>query len=309
MRGSPLKSRPRAALGSCLIVLLLVVVAAPGAGAVQPIEGKPRMLALHGFAYPVDMSLSRWRVGAVMVTRYPKVVPRAFSARVRKLLSFRTQGKLKVFRHRARIASTRDSGGLPVTIEGRALTYAHLFAFSGKQSQRILGSSDALQVLSGSRVATGSLNATADSIERVRGEGKTLARASTQTSQRVAESQEPPPRVVKGCVLKPFTECYGLNLSGGDLSGANLNGAVFTSARLDGANLTGAVLTSSQFAGVNFAYANLTDANLRGAQLLGAYFRGANLTGADLAQAHLHKTYFCHTTMPDGTINNSDCRD
>jgi uncharacterized protein YjbI with pentapeptide repeats len=38
-------------------------------------------------------------------------------------------------------------------------------------------------------------------------------------------------------------------------------------------------------------------------------FAGANLTGANLAGVSLDGVTLCNTTMPDGTINNSSCKD
>ena len=43
--------------------------------------------------------------------------------------------------------------------------------------------------------------------------------------------------------------------------------------------------------------ANLTDADLR----------GANLTDANLSGAALDGAIYCKTTMPNGSINNTNC--
>ena len=37
-------------------------------------------------------------------------------------------------------------------------------------------------------------------------------------------------------------------------------------------------------------------------------FSGADLTGANLTGVSLDGVIFCNTTMPDGTINNSSCK-
>ena len=37
-------------------------------------------------------------------------------------------------------------------------------------------------------------------------------------------------------------------------------------------------------------------------------FTGADLTGANLAGVSLDGVILCNTTMPDGTINNSSCK-
>ena len=47
----------------------------------------------------------------------------------------------------------------------------------------------------------------------------------------------------------------------------------------------------------SLSYANLSGADLSRANLFDANLREANVKGAT----------FCNTTMPDGTINNSDC--
>ena len=37
-------------------------------------------------------------------------------------------------------------------------------------------------------------------------------------------------------------------------------------------------------------------------------FTGADLTGANLGEVSLDGVILCNTTMPDGTINNSSCK-
>jgi len=63
---------------------------------------------------------------------------------------------------------------------------------------------------------------------------------------------------------------------------------------------------------VNLRKADLTQAILRGVDLEGANLFYANLTGANLisaklTKANLRRAIFCNTTMPDGSINNSNC--
>ena len=41
--------------------------------------------------------------------------------------------------------------------------------------------------------------------------------------------------------------------------------------------------------------------------LSGADLEGANLRKANLEGVNLKETFFCKTTMPDGTKNNTDC--
>jgi hypothetical protein len=124
-------------------------------------------------------------------------------------------------------------------------------------------------------------------------------------------------QVVNGCVIQPHTDCQGANLSDADLRDADLThghlaDAIFTEADLIAAHLRYATLTDAIFFGADlrsadvrgvlashatFTNADLTDADLRGADLTDADFDGANLTG----------TRFCNTTMPNGSLNNSDC--
>ena len=81
---------------------------------------------------------------------------------------------------------------------------------------------------------------------------------------------------------------------------------------LNRANLTGANLSGTALYRADLRDANLTGANLSGASLGNAKLDGSNLSGADLWGTLLHKANytgakFCNTTMPDGSINNSDC--
>ena len=59
--------------------------------------------------------------------------------------------------------------------------------------------------------------------------------------------------------------------------------------------------------GANLKFANLEWANLKEANLEGANLRHANLRGGNLLGANLKGVRFCYTTMPDGSVNNSDC--
>ena len=91
--------------------------------------------------------------------------------------------------------------------------------------------------------------------------------------------------------------CQYADLSNADLSGANLAGANLYGAVLIDAILTGAILTD----------AILEYAILYGAVLIDADLTGANLTNANLTSAILTGAEFCNTTMPNGSIVNSDC--
>ena len=124
-------------------------------------------------------------------------------------------------------------------------------------------------------------------------------------------------------------DCQRCNLKGADLRDANLVDSNLTGANLTGANLTGANLTGANLQPVRsfmagFASATSTSVSLRGANLSnarldGAYLRGIDLTNANLSGASLQEMYgydrrsvrrsnfYCNTTMPDGTVNNTDC--
>jgi len=113
---------------------------------------------------------------------------------------------------------------------------------------------------------------------------------------------------------KECTNCdlRGANLREADLSGASLYRADLSGADLSGASLVLANLIEANLNLANLIEANLREANLREADLSGASLYRADLSGADLSGAKLYKAdlsgaKFCNTTMPDGSINNSDC--
>ncbi len=347
-------SRPAGAMVGCLIGLLAVLATAPSATAGQPLRGKPRIVALEGFIFPVDLSLAHWRVGALMVSRYPKVLPRAFPEQVRKLLRFRAYARLEVLNHNATVATGHNEGGLPVALEGRSLYYVHLFLFSTRQTERILDGQGAHPAQSTDDADVVERLVRAAATEEVQGDGETLATSMTQTAQKVElNPAPPPPRVVNGCQIGPQTRCSWANLAGVDLSGANLSGALMTGANFTTANLSGADLSAARFGDANFSRAvltgtnlfrselsdsdlsgadltganvsslpafraklvgaklvraNLTDSQFLRANVSGADFTDANLTRTNFAQSNLRQAIFCRTTMPDGTVNNRDCR-
>jgi hypothetical protein len=145
-------------------------------------------------------------------------------------------------------------------------------------------------------------------------------------------------RIVKGCTivahpkLQHHASCGGANLSFGNLSRANLSYADLTHANLTHANLSRtnlshANLSESSLRGANLSHASLshgdlTNADLSHANLSQAVASHANLShanlfhtdlshadlhSADLTDANLSHTRFCHTTMPDGHVDNSGC--
>ena len=126
----------------------------------------------------------------------------------------------------------------------------------------------------------------------------------------------------------------GANLSGVLLTNALLNHALliradftdadlfftkFNDAALNDACLSGAYLIDADLSGADLSDANLSGANLSGADLSGANLSDANLSDADLnsvklsnlnglTEEQLKKAKLCKTEMPDGTLNNRDCR-
>jgi hypothetical protein len=123
----------------------------------------------------------------------------------------------------------------------------------------------------------------------------------SSTSQAIGGCSTPP----------PGGTCLYDNLANTDLTGADLSDTDFTEADFTAANLTGANLSHDELYGAVFGRAslrnaNLTDADLDKVDLMYADLTGANLTGATLDGLLDHAT-FCHTTMPNGSINNTDC--
>ena len=98
-------------------------------------------------------------------------------------------------------------------------------------------------------------------------------------------------------LLKETKRCPRCDLTEANLKGANLRHTNLRHTDLQGANLRGTDLRG----------ANLRDANLQSANLEGANLRHANLRGGNLLGANLKGVRFCYTTMPDGSVNNSDC--
>jgi uncharacterized protein YjbI with pentapeptide repeats len=112
--------------------------------------------------------------------------------------------------------------------------------------------------------------------------------------------------------------CPECNLRGQDLSNRALNGANLSTANLRNvdlqnsnlrnANLIHANLEEAYLYRTNLQGANLTNANLRNAILIEADLRGAKLTDAITLGAVQSGAKFCRTVMPDGKLNNQDCR-
>jgi uncharacterized protein YjbI with pentapeptide repeats len=123
---------------------------------------------------------------------------------------------------------------------------------------------------------------------------------------------------INGCKIQPDTQCPGADLSGADLgaitskghpgrlpaklSGGNFSGANFEGAYMARIDLSGADLSNANFRGANLYQATLFEANLSGANLT-----DVDLSFADMDDAVTDGAIFCRTTMPDTSVNNSDC--
>ena len=96
--------------------------------------------------------------------------------------------------------------------------------------------------------------------------------------------------------LKSTQECVNCDLRRANLSEANLKGA-----NLEGANLSRANLTDVDLSGANLMSADLRRADIFDSDLTDANLKGAKLSSGDLG------ALVCHTIMPDGKEDNSDC--
>ncbi len=102
-------------------------------------------------------------------------------------------------------------------------------------------------------------------------------------------------------------ECVGCDLNGTNLNGNILRGANLQKASLRGADLRGTDLHEAKLRKADLRGADLQRADLRGADLSNAAMRYADLNKANIKGASLINTKFCNTTMPDGSIANTDC--
>ncbi|MGA1170330.1 MAG: pentapeptide repeat-containing protein [Ilumatobacteraceae bacterium] len=129
------------------------------------------------------------------------------------------------------------------------------------------------------------------------------------------------------CVPGPGVDCRDVVHKWTFEHHGDLSGAKFARAKLHGADLRGARLDKANFRGVVLRHADLREASLKGANFSPTNPRGrlvrstpacdpncqdadlayANLTGANLTDANLTDAEFCNTTMPNGSIDNSDC--
>ena len=116
---------------------------------------------------------------------------------------------------------------------------------------------------------------------------------------------------------------YGTNMTAANLSGADLNGADLSAAGAALVDLSGADLSNALLIGTVLPDSNLSGANLSGADLSNADLSNADLSNADLSGAKLHNVNLqmamsldgsnlssiqtCNTTMPEGSVLNTDC--
>jgi len=131
-------------------------------------------------------------------------------------------------------------------------------------------------------------------------------------STSVATSKALSGEAAKMRLLENF-ECFGCNLMSAYLEKANLGKANLGKANLLGADLREANLTGANLSGANLSGAYLRKADLRKADLtetslVGADLSGANLRGANLSNSKLAAARFCKTVMPDGSLNNKNCK-
>jgi DNA-binding beta-propeller fold protein YncE len=149
---------------------------------------------------------------------------------------------------------------------------------------------DALAALLGALPA--SLLTTLDATgagQRQRGKGRRRG-GNGREDGGTAQAQAAPARCFSKVACRPGP---GANLSRCDFGRT----AALAGSACNGCNLTGA----------NFRGADISGANLGGANLGRACLVDADLTGANLGGARLGGAIFCHTRMPDGTLNDSGC--
>ena len=110
----------------------------------------------------------------------------------------------------------------------------------------------------------------------------------------------------RGVVLR-HADLREASLKGANFSPTNPRGRLVRSTPACDPNCQDADLSNADLSGANLEYANLKGATLTDANLTNANLYYANLTDANLTDANLTNAYFCNTTMPDGSTNNSDC--
>ena len=158
-------------------------------------------------------------------------------------------------------------------------------------------------------LSLGTIETEAGRDKRKRGQGR------RQDRQR-AKSGGAPGLEYRDCsrvAIGPGADLSSCDMPNARLQGANLVGANLSNARLVKGSLRGAILEKANMTGLILDLGDLSQANLRHAILVNArlgnvYFVDADLTGANLEGSDRFAARYCHTIMPDGTINNRDCR-
>ncbi len=85
--------------------------------------------------------------------------------------------------------------------------------------------------------------------------------------------------LIKGMLVGPGANLYGVDFSGMDLRGYDLSGAYLAGADLSDADLTGSNLIGTSLAGADLSRANISDTMLSGADLTGATLLGIRAQG------------------------------
>ena len=288
-------------IGAALCVLALAV-ATSGAFAQEPPADtpQPKMLGVQGFIIPAKKG--GFRVGALIVARYPSVDG---------VLPDRVRAELNVSGDDGSvIASARDRGSAPVRKNKNSFLFIHVMSFprdegkaiiaaEGKPSQRArLGAQFIFNYYFGDTLGGGTFSG-----------GLNFAK------------QPKVPEVVKNCPIGPYANCTGSSLDGADLRNADLKGATLDRARLYNANLSGANLAGAtlietrleraQLPGANlegvdafradFDHADLSNANLTRAKIIAASVDRTNFKGAKLTGADFSNTNPSFTICPDGS--------
>jgi hypothetical protein len=99
-------------------------------------------------------------------------------------------------------------------------------------------------------------------------------------------------------------------LASADFTNAKLEDTIISGATLSGISFRGARLWRAKLDGANLSNANFNNSGDQRTDIFGVDFSNANLNGATLDfNDVLYANYaiFCHTTMPNGAVNDDDC--
>ncbi len=101
---------------------------------------------------------------------------------------------------------------------------------------------------------------------------------------------------------------YDARLTDANFEGAVLKGVSFNRSRLDGAKFKGATWVAVEANTASLRGADLTGLKGSGSTVYLADFGEAKLGGAALTPVDLEWATLCHTQMPDGKVEDRDCR-